>query len=198
MTENKLTTPRALKSQQTKERIYQAGLTLLKQYGYQYITVNNICQLAEVSTGSFYHFFDSKDTLLANFFVEAYNQMPTKETEYDDPIEEIIDGLCYYSEFCQNQGLDFIRHFYNPFNKSMSVNISNNLNLPILSNTSDKIKKAIHQGILKEETDPIQLATDLCTIEKGIIFEWCTSEGSFIIRDKSYAILSTYVKSYLK
>lgn len=197
MTKKNLTTPRALKSQQTKEKIYQAGLTLLKEYGYQYITVNNICQLAEVSTGSFYHFFDSKDTLLANFFSEAYNTMPAVERTFDDPIEEIISGLCYYSEFCQNQGLDFIRHFYTPYNKSMALD-DNSPKRPILKKTVEIIEKAIASGFLKEEVNPVQLANDLCTIEKGIIYEWCTSDGSFTIRDKTHAILSAYVKAYLR
>lgn len=197
MAKNNLTTPRALKSQQTKEKIYQAGLTLLKEYGYQYITVNNICQLAEVSTGSFYHFFDSKDALLANFFSEAFNNMSIVETNFDDPIEEIISGLCFYSEFCQSQGLDFIRHFYTPYNKSMALD-DKSATRPILKNTINIIEKAIASGFLKENTNPMQLANDLCTIEKGIIYEWCTSDGSFTIRDRTHTILSTYVKAYLR
>ncbi len=203
MSENKIiSTPRALKSQQTKDKIYQAALQLLKQYGYEYITVSNICHLAEVSTGSFYHFFDSKDTLMANFFYEAYEKMPREEKTFDNPIDEIIEGLCFYSEFCQSQGLDFIRHFYTPFNKAMdsrhALNANGKFDLPLLADAGEKIKKYISSGYLKSETDPYQLANDLCTIEKGIIFEWCTSDGSFTIKDKTHLLLSNYVKAFVK
>lgn len=200
MTKAKISTPRALKSQQTKEKIYQAAMNLLHEYGYEYITVNNICRIAEVSTGSFYHFFDSKDTLIANFFYEAYEKMPRVEKQFDNPIDQIVDGLCFYAEFCQNQGLDFIRHFYTPFNKAMDSRIGLNSNgtfdLPYLAEAAKNIQAAVDSGFLNENTDSHQLAKDMCTIVKGIIFEWCTSDGSYSLKDKAYSILSNYVRAY--
>lgn len=201
--ENELSIPRAVRSQQVKKQIYDAAISLLHDYGYEYITVANICKLAHVSTGSFYHYFDSKDTLMANFFIEGYEQFKQAQTApLDDPIDDIVSFFCSYSDYCQAQGLDFIRHFYTPFNKCMdmrrSMTPSGHYALPSMFETAEKIRAAVNKGILQPDIDANQIADDLCTIEKGCIFEWCICDGSFTIRDLTQRLLRNYLKAYLK
>jgi AcrR family transcriptional regulator len=198
-----LSTPRAVKSQQVKERIYQAAIQLLHEYGYEYITVSNICTLAKVSVGSFYHHFSSKEALMANFFIEAYNDYARKsEQEYEDPIDDAIQYLCGYADFCQEQGLDFIRNFYTPFNRSMDMHLnvtaSGEFSLPVLAKTAEKLQNGIAHGIFQEDMDSQQVSEDLCIIEKGCIYEWCVTEGSFMIRELSERLLRNYLKTFLK
>ena len=56
--------PRQVKSKMVKEKICAAATDLIKSHGYEYVTVNNVCNAAEVSVGSFYHHFTNKMTLL--------------------------------------------------------------------------------------------------------------------------------------
>jgi TetR/AcrR family transcriptional repressor of nem operon len=44
-----------------REKILAAALTLMLQKGYSATTVDDMCEEAGVSKGSFYHFFESKD-----------------------------------------------------------------------------------------------------------------------------------------
>lgn len=195
-------TPRAIKSQQTRENIYQAAMQLLNEYGYEYITVSNICKLAKVSTGSFYHYFESKDVLMANFFFEAYNKFEEKyQTELEDPLENIIQFFCCYADFCQEKGLDFIRNFYTPFNRSMSLKGSRTGNgefvLPGMQSSMEKLRRETEKGVFRADCDLDQIAEDLCTITKGCIYEWCVSDGSFVIRELVERLLLNYLKAYL-
>lgn len=46
-----------------KERLIEAGISLLWQHGYASVSVDQICEAAGVKKGSFYHFFAGKEEL---------------------------------------------------------------------------------------------------------------------------------------
>lgn len=201
--DNAVSVPRSVRRKQVKEHIYKAAMELLREYGYEYITVKNICKLANVSTGSFYHYFKNKDDLMSNFFLEAYEKF-TEEgmlQPSEDLLENILQFFLLYSEFCQEQGLDFIRNFYTPFNRSMDMRLSSDSDgqckLPSMADAEIYIKEAQDKGILDTRITAEQLADDLCTIEKGCIYEWCVSDGEFMIRDLVERLLRNYLSSYL-
>ena len=57
------------KSQETKEKIFQAAKKILRKSGYEKLSIKNICEEAGVSNGSFYHHFKTKDDLLS-YYIE--------------------------------------------------------------------------------------------------------------------------------
>ena len=57
------------KSQETKEKIFQAAKKILQKSGYEKLSIKNICEEAGVSNGSFYHHFKTKDDLLS-YYIE--------------------------------------------------------------------------------------------------------------------------------
>jgi AcrR family transcriptional regulator len=63
-------TSRTLQAMATKKRIYECGISLMKKYGYENITIEQIAKKAKVSVGTYYHYFQSKFDL----FVEIYRQ----------------------------------------------------------------------------------------------------------------------------
>ncbi|WCM60721.1 TetR/AcrR family transcriptional regulator [Paenibacillus polymyxa] len=52
---------RDLQAMNTKKKLFQAALQLMKNRGYDNFTVREVCQLAETSTGNFYNHFNSKE-----------------------------------------------------------------------------------------------------------------------------------------
>lgn len=56
---------------ETRERILSAGLHLIDRRGYEAATVAAIRTRAGVSNGSFFHFFDSKECLASELFLDA-------------------------------------------------------------------------------------------------------------------------------
>ena len=55
------------KSQETREKIFQAAKKILQKKGYEELSIKNICEEAGVSNGSFYHNFKTKDDLLSYY-----------------------------------------------------------------------------------------------------------------------------------
>lgn len=66
--------PRKVKSQQTMERVYAAVGDMLREYGYDYLTMRNICERAEVAYSSVYHFFGSKEQLVYQYCKKAITE----------------------------------------------------------------------------------------------------------------------------
>jgi len=80
-------TPRAVKTEQTRKKILTVGTRLLRLYGYDNTSIRQICEEAQVATGTFYHLFDSKESLLQAVFGEVNSYYTTLEMDFerDDP-----------------------------------------------------------------------------------------------------------------
>ena len=77
-----------------RERLIQSGLQLIHAGGYGPASVREICELAKVQKGSFYHFFASKSELalavLDQFMVEAARPLMDRALASDlSPVDRI-------------------------------------------------------------------------------------------------------------
>jgi len=61
-------TNRQAQAQQTKDKVYQVAIELFETKGFENITVDEICKVANVSTGTFYNVFKSKYEILDRIF----------------------------------------------------------------------------------------------------------------------------------
>ena len=197
-----ISAPRSVKSKQAKQKIYDAALQIIDEYGAEYVTVANICEVAGISVGNFYHHFASKEELLANFFLASYEQFEEESgpENTSDPIEDIVAFYCSYSRFCQDHGLEFVRNFYNPRNSALCMPerqaAGRQFAVPSLERTKRQIDAAKKAGAIRKDVSTAQLTEDLSTVEKGIIFSWCVSEGSFDAVEYTRHMVSAFLDSF--
>lgn len=83
-------------AEQSKQRMVQALLTVMKQYDYKEITVTQITQEAQLSRKAFYRLFSDKDDILSLFFdglfQEFFEQIRTREVHrYWDAVQVFFD-----------------------------------------------------------------------------------------------------------
>ena len=77
----------------TKGRIISAAWKLFYEQGYEDTTIEDIVFESETSKGSFYHYFDGKDALLAtlsNVFDEKYEELIPALPPEQDAIEKLV------------------------------------------------------------------------------------------------------------
>lgn len=55
------------KAERTKDRIFRSAFELFEQNGYRQTTIPLICEKADVSRSTFFHYFKSKDSILADY-----------------------------------------------------------------------------------------------------------------------------------
>ena len=70
------------KSQRTKSRIFQTAFRLFEENGYRNTTIPRICEEAGVSRSTFFHYFKSKNAILADY-----------RFGFADRLEEFADTL---------------------------------------------------------------------------------------------------------
>lgn len=196
----KLKIPRQIKSQKVKEGIFAAAQELMLQKGYEYVTVANVCLAAGVSAGSFYHHFQSKDELLAYYFIAGYEKHRDQFEAISgkDVIKNVTDTYGVFIEYCLEQNLSFMKSFYTPENKGLRVLPTSGddptaVNASMVARTAGFIEDAKGEGHIPETVEPRKLAMEMCTLVKGCIFEWCVNDGYLDLSEFVHKMLNTYM-----
>lgn len=199
-----ISTPRQVKSEQTKRKIFDAAVELIKKHGFQYLTIKNICEFSGVSNGSFYYYFKTKDELLSYYLSEVYKEYVTQldnPKPQKDYRKSILEAYLFYGEYCEKTGIDFIASYYSTENKALCRReLAHEENAgteytSIIAQTVGDLKTAKEKGYLREGIDPRETAADICTIVKGIIFEWSLNEGKLDLKETLERILMVYLDS---
>ena len=85
---------------ETRLKLVDAGIALMRARGYNATTVDEICAAAGVTKGGFFHYFKSKDDIaraaVAHFFddrVASYEAAPFRREK--DPLDRVFGRLDY-------------------------------------------------------------------------------------------------------
>ncbi len=81
-----------VKGRTTKLAIMEAAVTLFMQKGFNNTPVREICQLAKVSKGTFYLYFEAKEQVIDSIYEYLYHYMAHTFSQMKEP-ELSMDGL---------------------------------------------------------------------------------------------------------
>src|SRR6267378_7557597 len=87
----------------TKRKLVDAGVKLMRAHGFNATTVDEICAAAGVTKGGFFHYFKSKDDL-ASAAVTRFYDMKAKQfadapfRNLADPLERVFGRLDFAKE----------------------------------------------------------------------------------------------------
>ncbi len=168
-----------LKSQETKERIFQAAKRILQKSGYENLSIKNICEEAGVSNGSFYHHFKTKDDLLSYYIEDQPNMEPGLLEIPQNPRtakEAIVGVYLNYVKYCKELGVDFIAGYYTPRNQALNPTIRTERPYPIVT-VQHYLENAIQAGALTTKLSTQEIVTDIRMIVIGNVFEWAMTNG---------------------
>jgi TetR/AcrR family transcriptional regulator, fatty acid metabolism regulator protein len=181
-------TKRQIQAHHTKNKIYHTATELMKQKDYQDIKIEEICERAEVSVGSFYHYFKSKNDLLIEMYCRAddyfQNEVRVKLVS-TDPLERIVEYFDAYAEYNEMTGISTMKQLYNSSNRLF---IAKNRDM------QNVLQSIISQGQFNK-----QIGTDYSSEEiteylfiaaRGVIYDWCLHDGNYDLKEKMH----TYIK----
>ena len=97
---------RQAQARQTERNILQAALTLMRERGFDKVSIRDICKQAGITTGAFYHHFPSKESLLNKGFapLDDYMEAALRGHEADEPAERLGHILSAYARFMEEEG----------------------------------------------------------------------------------------------
>jgi AcrR family transcriptional regulator len=108
-------TARQLKNEAKRSAIVDAAIELFGSYGYDEVTVDDICQRAAVSKSSFYLHFKAKDDLLMLHQAYLRNAYIDREFVYNDEVSigrQLADFCMVNLSYILTQGKELARSVY--------------------------------------------------------------------------------------
>lgn len=209
MSKTALLSPRQKKSQQTWDSILHAVVKLLKKHTYDSLTVRNICDAAGVSTGTFYHHFNSKENLLTYYLTDDFLKFAAAffididGATDKNPCDKIIDIYTCCAEYTEVKGVAFISSFYSPKNKSLLPPGDNkdeksiSTFTPIFERTLVYMVNGQNQGLISDQVTAYTMSYDLCMLFNGIIYGWCISEATLDLKPFIRKMLGAYINNVI-
>lgn len=193
--------PQKVRSERTQKALYDAASTLMHDYGYDYLTVQNICKLAGVTTGAFYHHFRSKDDILCLFLNKGYEAFIENRNVClpEDPLARLTELCVLYAAHNESNGVEFVSNYYSTQNKSLNTIGLSPEDMYVSSNYRaryDSLMAAREAGQIPADTDCVSLNEDICSLTKGIIFDWCLSNGGFDLTSRIRRMVDRFMSTY--
>lgn len=195
MTDKKMTN-RKIQALETKNKIYNIGLELIRKEGFDNISTNKICKEAGISVGLFYHYFKSKDDII----IEAYSKTKEYYIQIADNLvsenaaDKIVEVFAFMGEYVADARVDLITQVY----KSL-LTTESNFFLSIARLLSKILNNIILEGQDKKELcndlSAEEISENLIFLARGIIYDWCLHKGSYDIVKKMTTSMCFFIKN---
>ncbi|ABS23863.1 MULTISPECIES: TetR/AcrR family transcriptional regulator [Bacillus cereus group] len=175
----------------TQSNISQVFLNLTKEKKFENITIEDICKRANVSVGTFYHYFSSKEDIYKKIFQQI-----------DENLHVELENIDQHTTV-QTTILNFFQCIAEYTTKlELHINLLNDLNKRSFIYEPSLIYKTlkgfVYKGQLEKElTNDMsveEITTYLFTFARGLILDWCILEGAYSLEQR----MDTYMKLALK
>jgi AcrR family transcriptional regulator len=171
----------------TQSNIFHVFLNLTKEKKIENITIEDICKKANVSVGTFYHYFSSKEDIYKKIFQQIDENLHAELKNIDQ------------NKTVQTTILNFFHCIAEYTTKlELHINLLNDLNKRAFIYEPSLIYKAlngfVYKGQLEKElTNDMsveEITTYLFTFARGLILDWCILEGTYSLEQR----MDTYMK----
>lgn len=184
------------KGQRTKQRIFDMAITLIKERGYDSVSVADICEKADVAKGTFYVHYKAKEDII-------------RESYYSDMNIFIEQNYAAFVEANPNATvLERLRKFlvlelvYSDYTGVEVTSRAFSANFAICSpGKSFHFEKRIFTHILRELLDESKIENrekaflELETLVRGSMASWCFSGGAFSIVEMGSGLIDQYLET---
>lgn len=182
---------------ETKERIYNVAMEIFQKKHFDEVSVNEICQAAEVSTGAFYHHYPSKEHLLIKKY-KLIDDMLWSSIDMlteTDPIERIIEYVGISVQSAEDSKVEIVTEVYRVW-LTLRMNFPVSYEGGILGAIRGLVEESQVKGRFDPALDPKEIALEIIIIVHGAIYHWCHMNGDFPVREKAIAIVRSYIEYY--
>ncbi|MGI6203727.1 MAG: TetR/AcrR family transcriptional regulator [Anaerovoracaceae bacterium] len=187
-----------MKQTQTKGRIVSAAWQLFYKQGYDNTTIDDIVEASHTSKGSFYHYFDSKDDLLASLsylFDEKYDELQETIDPGLGPLEKLV--FLNQELFLMIENTVPVALLSRLFSSQLITKGERHMLDP--DRTYYRLLRDIatdgqRQGIFRDDLSINDISKAYAVFERGMMYDWCLSSGNYSLCQYSQQILPLFLK----
>ncbi|MCT4604561.1 MAG: TetR/AcrR family transcriptional regulator [Marinisporobacter sp.] len=186
----------------TKNKVFETATELIKEKGYDNVTVSEICKKAGVAKGTFYVHYKSKEDIIKESYYSDMGQFVLKEYKklisQDENIrikDKIQKFLIAELMFSNHAGYEMTCRAYVT---NLAECISQDSKHFERRGFTKELKELILEGIHQKEFHTKQTEEDIFlyleSFVRGLMASWCFSNAGFDIVKKG----ETYTREILK
>ncbi len=184
----------------TKSRIIQAAWDLFYEQGYNDTTIDDIVEKSETSKGSFYHYFESKDSLLSSLsyiFDEKYEELQNSIDSETNSFDKLMI-----------------------FNRELFLMIENRIPIELLTRLLSTqlttigrrhlldhnrlyfrlLRKTVIEGQkrmeIRNDVSANEIVKAYAMLERSLMYDWCLCNGEYSLYKYSGQILPSFLSCY--
>lgn len=191
-------TNRQLQAMQTKKKLLDVSLGLIREHGFDSVTIQQICEAADVSTGAFYHHLRSKSGIVVEIYLQCDDYFESEvihqlssETYYD----KIVEYIGYQLLYAEQNGIDLLIQIY-----KAQITEGNEFFLMedrgLTKGLLHLVEKAQEANELTDQISHKQIGKELLILSRGVIYNWCQSEGNYQIVPIGKKMIQNYLSAY--
>ncbi|WP_432664181.1 TetR/AcrR family transcriptional regulator [Wukongibacter baidiensis] len=168
-------------SPQTKQKIIDTAIALFKEYGYEKVSIKQICQQLKFGRSTFYYHFRTKEQILSEFYkpdkvfnTERMSWILTAESN----IERAFRIQLAYEKHIDSVGSTeaIIHYLASGMTKGFDENVVSAKEMKVL--LMPIIKQCQELGEIKNPTDAETLCNVAINLQNGILMKYCLSKGN--------------------
>ncbi len=171
-------------AQRTESAILNAALNLMREKGFEAVTVRDICKEAGITTGAFYHHFQSKEDLFDKGFapLDLYMAGALQDQPEEDPAARLKLILSKYAQFIEKSG-ELVARYYQRRIATPSV-VSMDATRYIRSVIGSCFAQAQEMGFRILRDDPDWTAEFCYCHFRGVVIDWLLHKREYSLQEK--------------
>ena len=189
------TSVRDVRSQLTRNKLFDTAVSLFLARGYDKVTIDEICETVGLTKGAFYSHFKSKDQIVLERMLavdEHYKTDILPQLEgIESSTEKILSFVRLVIKHMDDLGKVTVRTAY-------SAQIGSDLKLSAIMTEKRTLYKII-QAMVKEAQDKGNLRDDMSSNQitqvimhniRGVVYNWCISASKLELREAGEDLIS--------
>jgi Transcriptional regulator len=184
---------REINSEAKKELIITKSLELFRQYGYEKITISDICAECGINVGTLYHHFGSKMGILQA--ISNHISAKSAFTEIDSelvkkPCEAITQFFLDYANRWKMLGADLTTQIFINFQKIyINPNTYTLRDSESINSLGRFIKSSQEEGYFDPTAEPMKTANIIMLIGRGVVYDWCMQNGNYDLSERALEVM---------
>ncbi len=184
----KVFSERQIRSQLIKHKMREAARTLVKQKGYEGVTIDEICAEIGVTKGTFYNYFHSKEEIILDEVAEDNlhyrNKLRSQVSKLRPGLAKLITFLRLAVAYENERDKEFTRLCY-------KLRIADPKRALPLYPDKRELYKIVEElivegqscGEIRQDLSSGQLATIVLYNIRGMVYSWCLPDTDFDLNE---------------
>ena len=175
-----------MRSNLSRQKILDAVTRIVESKDSSRLNVRAICEEAGLSTGAFYHIFNSKEEAINGYLIRRLQSYTGDKVEgfQDYPaIKKITLFLNFMLDCYKETGPEIMSPIFSPDTSIISARSRKNHGFVFLDRATDYLKEGQRQGTVRPDLDFMKIRLDLAMLITAAMFYWCFFKGDFPLEE---------------